>query len=94
MTTLVAALFLLTWPGQATPSRDAALAASRTIIAKAEFATLTSLNADGSPDSRIIDPLGNETVAPAGECIVHADVTAESVTKVRERFPFLQDRRG
>ncbi len=47
-----------------------------------------------SGDSRIIDPLGNETVAPAGECIIHADVTAESVTKVRERFPFLQDRRS
>jgi general stress protein 26 len=56
MTAFVAALFLLTWPGQAAPSRDAALAASRTIIAKAEFATLTSLHADGSPDARIIDP--------------------------------------
>lgn len=44
-------------------------------------------------DSRIIDPLGNETVAGDGQCIVYADVTAESVTQTRERFPFLQDRR-
>ncbi|MEY4031296.1 MAG: hypothetical protein RL573_207 [Actinomycetota bacterium] len=44
-------------------------------------------------DSRIIDPLGNETVAGDGQCIVYADVTAESVAQTRERFPFLQDRR-
>ena len=44
-------------------------------------------------DSRIIDPLGNETVAGDGQCIVFADVTAESVAQTRERFPFLQDRR-
>lgn len=49
-------LLLSLAPAQAAPSRDAALAASRTIIDKAGFATLTSLNADGSPDSRIIDP--------------------------------------
>ena len=44
-------------------------------------------------DSRIIDPLGSETVAGDGQCIVYADVTAESVAQTRERFPFLQDRR-
>ena len=44
-------------------------------------------------DSRIIDPLGNETVAGNGQCIVYADVTGESVAQTRERFPFLQDRR-
>jgi len=44
-------------------------------------------------DSRIIDPLGNETVAGDGQCIVYADVTAESVAQTRERLPFLQDRR-
>ena len=44
-------------------------------------------------DSRIIDPLGNETVARAGECIVYADVTKESVDGTRDRFPFLRDRR-
>lgn len=49
-------LLLSLAPAQAAPSREAALAASRTIIEKAGFATLTSLNADGSPDSRIIDP--------------------------------------
>ena len=46
-----------------------------------------------SGDSRIVDPLGNETVAGPGECIVYADVTAESVQATRARFPFLQDRR-
>lgn len=44
-------------------------------------------------DSRIIDPLGSETVAGDGQCIVYADVTGESVAQTRERFPFLQDRR-
>lgn len=44
-------------------------------------------------DSRIVDPLGNETVAGAGECTVIADITAEDVRATRDRFPFLQDRR-
>lgn len=44
-------------------------------------------------DSRIIDPLGNETVASGGRCITYAEVTPESVRQTRERFPFLQDRR-
>jgi len=44
-------------------------------------------------DSRIVDPLGNETVAGDGECIIYADITPGSVTDVRGRFPFLQDRR-
>ena len=44
-------------------------------------------------DSRIVDPLGNETVAGPGECIVYADVTKESVDGTRSRFPFLRDRR-
>ena len=44
-------------------------------------------------DSRIIDPLGNETVAGPGENIIYADVTRESVDDVRARFPFLRDRR-
>lgn len=46
-----------------------------------------------SGDSRIVDPLGNETVAGGGECIVYADVTREAVDATRSRFPFLQDRR-
>jgi len=44
-------------------------------------------------DSRIIDPLGNETVAGDGQCIIYADVTAEAVAQTRAKFPFLQDRR-
>ena len=50
-------------------------------------------NLEYAGDSRIIDPLGNETVAAAGQCITYADVTAESVRRTRDRFPFLQDRR-
>ncbi len=47
-----------------------------------------------SGDSRIIDPLG-EVLASAAqtESILLADVTAERVTEVRDRFRFLQDRR-
>jgi predicted amidohydrolase len=47
-----------------------------------------------SGDSRIVDPLG-ELLATAshGESILLADVTAERVAEVRERFRFLQDRR-
>lgn len=48
---------------------------------------------DYSGDSRIVDPLGNETVAGPGECIVYAEVTKEAVVSTRTRFPFLQDRR-
>ena len=44
-------------------------------------------------DSRIVDPLGNETVAGIGECITYADVTPQAVRETRARFPFLQDRR-
>jgi predicted amidohydrolase len=52
---------------------------------------------DGLPysgDSRIIDPLG-EVLASAAqtESILLADVTAERVAEVRDRFRFLQDRR-
>ena len=50
-------------------------------------------NLDYVGDSRIIDPLGNETVAGDGQCIIYADVTAESVAQTRAKFPFLQDRR-
>lgn len=48
-----------------------------------------------SGDSRVIDPFG-ELVAEAadGECTIYADVTAERVAEVRDRFRFLQDRRG
>lgn len=45
-------------------------------------------------DSRIVDPLG-ELLATAsqGESILLADVTAERVAAVRDRYRFLQDRR-
>ena len=47
-----------------------------------------------SGDSLIIDPFG-ETLAEArdGECTLYADVTAERVADVRDRFRFLPDRR-
>ena len=46
-----------------------------------------------SGDSRIISPLG-ELLAEAGdgETVLLADVDPAEVTRVRERFPFLQDR--
>jgi predicted amidohydrolase len=46
-------------------------------------------------DSRIIDPLGEiVAAAPDGEqAVVVADVDPERVSEVRERFPFLADRR-
>ena len=47
-----------------------------------------------SGDSRIVDPLG-ELLATAsyGESILLADVSAQRVADVRDRFRFLQDRR-
>jgi len=46
-------------------------------------------------DSRIVDPLG-ELLATAsqGESILLADVSAERVAEIRDRFRFMQDRRG
>jgi predicted amidohydrolase len=45
-------------------------------------------------DSRIIDPLG-EILASASqtESILLAEISAERVAEVRDRFRFLQDRR-
>ncbi len=45
-------------------------------------------------DSRIIDPLG-VTIADAGDnaTTIFADVDSSTVKSVREKFPFLQDRR-
>jgi len=46
-------------------------------------------------DSVILDPLG-EAVAAApddGECVITGEVDAERVRAVRERYPFLRDRR-
>ena len=45
-------------------------------------------------DSRIIDPLGTVLADAASEsAIIYADIDAETVRYVREKFPFLQDRR-
>lgn len=38
------------------PGRDAILAASRTIIANAHYATLVTMAGAGQPDARIVDP--------------------------------------
>lgn len=47
-----------------------------------------------SGDSRIVDPLGEPlATASYGESILLADVTAERVAEVRDRFRFLPDRR-
>lgn len=40
------------------PSRDAILAASRDVIAKARYCTFITIGADGHPQARIVDPLG------------------------------------
>jgi predicted amidohydrolase len=48
---------------------------------------------DYSGDSVIVDPLGVEQEAGPAECILDGDVSAEVVTDVRRRFPFLADRR-
>lgn len=45
-------------------------------------------------DSRIVDPLGELLATGSqGETILFADVDADTVASVRERFRFLQDRR-
>ncbi len=47
-----------------------------------------------SGDSRIIDPLGEILASAAqSESILLADISAERVAEVRDRFRFLQDRR-
>ena len=47
-----------------------------------------------SGDSRIIDPLGEVLAAAAQtESVLLADISAERVAEVRDRFRFLQDRR-
>ena len=45
-------------------------------------------------DSRVIDPLGKVIAdATSQDTIIYADVDPEIVRSVREKFPFLQDRR-
>lgn len=46
-------------------------------------------------DSRIIDPLGTVIADAASDAtIIYADIDAHTVTAVRQKFPFLQDRRN
>jgi predicted amidohydrolase len=46
-------------------------------------------------DSRIIDPLGTVIANAASDAtIIYADIDAHTVTAVRQKFPFLQDRRN
>jgi len=40
------------------PSRDAILAASRDVMAKARYCTFITIGAEGHPQARIVDPLG------------------------------------
>ena len=57
---LVLALTLLL-PAQASPpTRDAILSAARTVIGQARYATLVTLDADGHPQARIVDPFAPE----------------------------------
>lgn len=47
-----------------------------------------------SGDSAIYDPLGNQLdVAGDTQCILYADVNVGTVSEVRDKFPFLRDRR-
>ena len=43
------------------PNRDAILAASRTIISNARYATMVTMAGAGAPDARIVDPFAPET---------------------------------
>jgi predicted amidohydrolase len=46
-------------------------------------------------DSRVIDPLGKVIAdAESDETIIYADIDSQTVSTVREKFPFLQDRRN
>lgn len=54
VTVLVASLLLAAQA--APPSRDAVLAAARTVIAQARYATLSTLDAAGQPHARVVDP--------------------------------------
>ena len=46
-------------------------------------------------DSRVIDPLGKVIAdAESDETIIYADIDSQTVSTVRAKFPFLQDRRN
>ena len=47
-------------------------------------------------DSAVIGPFGEELVdgEAAGETVLLADIDPDVVTKTRQRYPFLEDRRA
>lgn len=85
------------WP---TARRTAwmALLQARAIENQAYVVGVNRVGTDGAVDyrgdSRLVDPLG-ELLATAsiGETILFTDLSTERVTEIRERFPFLRDRR-
>jgi hypothetical protein len=85
------------WPGHGRAHWTALLQA-RAIENQAYVVGCNRVGSGGglsySGDSRIVDPLG-ELLATAAksESILLADVSAEEVAAVRDRFRFLQDRR-
>ena len=72
---------------------------ARAIENQAYVAAVNRVGTDGNDldyagDSMIIDPMGNVLASAAeGETMLLADVDPDEVTRVRERFPFMADRR-
>jgi len=94
----VDAMFVIAnWPAGRRPHWDALLPA-RAIENQCYVVGVNRVGtADGleySGDSAIVDPLGEVLVEAAfTDTTLTADITAERVVEVRQRFPFLQDRR-
>jgi predicted amidohydrolase len=85
------------WP-EARRSHWMALLQARAIENQAFVVGCNRVGSGGSlvysGDSRIVDPLGELlATASCGESILFAEVSAERVAEVRDRFRFLQDRR-
>lgn len=57
----------------AVPSREAVVTAARTVIAKARYATFTTLDERGAPQARIVDPF-----APEGELTIWVGTNSRS----------------
>jgi predicted amidohydrolase len=86
------------WPA-ARKEHWKALLVARAIENQAYVIAANRVGPDGNGvahdgDSVILDPLGRPLAAASiGETVLVADVDPSEVTKVRERFPFLADRR-
>jgi len=85
------------WP-EARRTHWQALLTARAIENQAYVVGVNRVGAAGEVrhvgDSAIIDPLGRTlTGASQIETVLTADITAEEVTRVRSRYPFLPDRR-